>query len=153
MAPLTPSIAAKQPLDEWNSCPQQGSGRSTFGRRLDERHLFLMAAKDGRAITEGERTTTPPVCEPCALESVRACPHLREGHAAALVQYTALWGVAGIVHEPTTLAPLLSDDDGLTEVSYDDPLIRWTLAYRTVVTLHRVTTVDLDTLVAQEAAA
>ncbi|MFD3909992.1 hypothetical protein [Streptomyces sp. NPDC058603] len=132
----------------------QVCGRSTFGRRHDERHLFLMAAVDGRPIADGERTTSPPVCEPCAIESVRACPRLRKGHAAALVQHTALWGVAGIVHDPTTLTPLLSDTDGgLTEVSFDDPLIRWTLAYRTVVTLHRVTTVDLDTLVTQAAAA
>lgn len=49
----------------------QVCGGSTFGRREDERHLFLRAAKDGRPIEEGERTTTPPVCEPCATESVR----------------------------------------------------------------------------------
>lgn len=32
-----------------------------------------------RATPAGERTTSPPVCEPCAVEAARACPHLRKG--------------------------------------------------------------------------
>ncbi len=42
--------------------------------RRDGRHLFLMHAAGGRAISEGERTQTPPVHGECAREAVRDCP-------------------------------------------------------------------------------
>ncbi|MFJ8385574.1 hypothetical protein ACIQ9Q_13880 [Streptomyces sp. NPDC094438] len=121
----------------------QVCGSSTFGRD-DERHLFLLRGEEGEPIAEGEKTTAPPICEPCAYESLRACPHLRRGAAAALVGYTPYWGVAGIVYDPITLTPMLSDKpDGLTLIGFDDPLIRWTLAARSVITLNECTTVDL----------
>lgn len=43
-----------------------------------ERQLFLMR-DTGRPITEGERTTSPPVCPSCVPPSVQDCPHLRAG--------------------------------------------------------------------------
>ncbi|MDH2408281.1 hypothetical protein ACG5V6_14740 [Streptomyces chitinivorans] len=97
----------------------------------------------GRPVEEGERTTAPPVCVPCARISVRECPRLREGHVAALVGRPYAWGVAGIVHHPVTLEPL---DTALQEVSYEDLAVRWTLAHRLVMTLHDCTPVDLDAL-------
>ncbi|MGW8329399.1 hypothetical protein ACWGLE_15995 [Streptomyces sp. NPDC055897] len=122
----------------------QVCGASTYGRD-DERHLFLVRGEEGEPITEGEKTTAPPICEPCAYESLRSCPHLRKGATAALVGYTPYWGVAGIVYDPITLTPILSDArDGLTLVGFDDPLIRWTLAARLVITLNECTTVDLE---------
>ncbi|SEQ01081.1 hypothetical protein SAMN05216481_103263 [Streptomyces radiopugnans] len=99
----------------------------------------------GRPVEEGERTTAPPVCVPCARISVRECPRLREGHVAALVGRPYAWGVAGIVHHPVTLEPL---DTALQEVSYEDLAVRWTLAHRLIVTLHDCTPVDLDALAA-----
>ncbi|MFD8965096.1 hypothetical protein ACFV0C_08840 [Streptomyces sp. NPDC059568] len=153
----SPNLAGVHPLRQRQAMYHmlcQVCGRSTFDRRSDERHLFLVRDVDGRPIGEGERTTTPPVCEPCAGESVRDCPHLRKGHTASLVGYAQSWGVAGIVYDPHTLTPILSDSkDGFTEVRYDNPLIRWTLAAREVVTLNRCTTVDLESLAAQKVAA
>ncbi|WP_330334796.1 hypothetical protein OHS33_36975 [Streptomyces sp. NBC_00536] len=121
----------------------------------DERHLFLVAAPDGEPITEGERTTSPPIHAACAVKSLRHCPHLKRGHTAALVEYCPLWGVAGITHDPRTLLPLPSggDGEGLDFVSYTDPLLPWTLAARLVITLHGCTTVDLADLAAQTAVA
>ncbi|WP_329151224.1 hypothetical protein OG275_38285 (plasmid) [Streptomyces niveus] len=128
----------------------QVCGASTHDRP-DERHLFLKYTPDGQQITEGERTARPPVCEPCAVESVGACPFLRRGYTAALVGYARTWGVAGLVHDPVTLVPV--DPEGEpTPVELDDPLIRWTLAGATVVTLHGCTPVNLDDLAAKAAA-
>lgn len=129
----------------------QVCGTSTFGRP-DERHLFLMRSADGRPITEGEQTSTPPVCEPCAVESVGACPHLRKGYTAALVERAQMWGVAGLVHDPHTLAPVHGPGGRPVAVSPESLLIRWTLAACTVVTLHGCTTVDLEHLTAKATA-
>lgn len=125
-------------------------GGSTFGRP-DERHLFLMRAPGGRPITEGEETTAAPVCVPCAVESVSACPHLRGSYAAALVGYALSWGVAGVVYDPSTLQPLPSEtDEPLDLVAHDDPRLPWTVAARYVVSLHDVTPVDLSDLASIE---
>ncbi|MGW7068822.1 hypothetical protein ACWGII_37890 [Streptomyces sp. NPDC054855] len=124
---------------------------STIGQLPDELHLFLVRAPDGRPIAEGETTTAPPLCVPCAVESVVDCPHLRQGYAAALVEYAPFWGVAGIVHDPATLQPL-PDPDGhpLTLVPYtDEHTLHHTLAARLAVSLHGCTTVDLDDLTAR----
>jgi hypothetical protein len=126
----------------------QVCGRSTFGRS-DERHLFLMGERNGRPITDGERTTVPPVHEACAAESLRDCPHLRHGAVAAWAQYAQPWGIAGIVHDPQSLAPLpAAKGEELTFVAYESDLLRWTIAMRDVVSLQRCTPVDLDKLVA-----
>lgn len=108
-----------------------------------ERQLFVL--KDtGRPVTEGETTTAPPLCLPCARVSVRDCPHLRTGHVAAWVDRPQVWGVAGVLYDPKTLRPI-----SLAEVAYDDPVIRWTLASRHVNSLHGVTPVQLSDLTAE----
>jgi hypothetical protein len=105
---------------------------------------WLFVLRDvGRPVEEGERTTAPPVCVPCARLSVRACPRLREGYVAALVGRAAVWGVAGIVHHPATLEPVTG---GLEEVAHDHPAIRWTVAHRQVLELRDCTPVDLRDL-------
>ncbi|KIF04754.1 hypothetical protein PL81_17020 [Streptomyces sp. RSD-27] len=114
----------------------------------EERHLFLLAAKDGAPIREGETTASPPIHIACALESVRYCRELRRGHTAAFVDYCPSWGVAGIEYDPETLRPI--PGDGLTFVSYaEEARLRWTLAARAVISLHGCTTVDLSELAAE----
>ncbi|MFG2176950.1 hypothetical protein ACGFMO_37250 [Streptomyces niveus] len=146
-----PDLAAVHPYRQRQAMSHmlcQVCGASTYNRP-DERHLFLMRSADGRPIGEGEETTTPPVCEPCAVESVGACPHLRKGYTAALVDYAQIWGVAGLVYDPDTLTPLSGPEGRPISVALESPLIRWTLATAAVVTLHGVTTVDLKDLAAQ----
>ncbi|MFJ3249033.1 hypothetical protein [Streptomyces sp. NPDC086782] len=100
--------------------------------------LYLMR-DSGRPVEEGERTTSPPVCVPCAGISVQLCPRLRRHHVAAWVEYAPAWGVVGIVHDPVTLAPMGRDE----EVAYDSPAARWVVAGRLVSELHGVTPVNL----------
>ncbi|MGW8954746.1 hypothetical protein [Streptomyces sp. NPDC055709] len=117
--------------------------------RADERTLHLVGSDV--PIREEETTTAPPVHPACALESIENCPYLRRKYAAALVEYTPLWGVAGIVYDPETLAPLVSPGarpDDFTHVHVADPRIRWTLANFTVISLHGVTPVFMDDLAA-----
>ncbi|WP_053686962.1 hypothetical protein [Streptomyces sp. IGB124] len=126
----------------------QVCGESTIGGG-EERHLFLLAARDGAPIREGETTASPPIHLACALESVRHCPHLRRGHTAALVDYCPSWGVAGIEYDPKTIQPL--PGSGLTSISYvESDRLRWVLAARTVISLHGCTTVDLTRLATDE---
>jgi hypothetical protein len=114
---------------------------------LGERQLFVMRAVEDRPITEGETTASPPTCLPCAREAVEACPPLQKGYTAALVEYAPLWGIAGIPYHPETLQPLPdANKDALPFVHISDPALRWTLAARTVISLHGVTTVDLNDL-------
>lgn len=120
-------------------------GTETLGEDGGERQLFLL--RGDTPITEGERTGSPPVHRSCAAESVRDCPHLREGHVAALVEWTLPWGVAGLVYDRAPLGPRYSEAaDGLTLVGYEDPRARWTLALRDVQALHGCTPVSLDGL-------
>ncbi|WP_330335600.1 hypothetical protein OHS33_38865 (plasmid) [Streptomyces sp. NBC_00536] len=127
----------------------QVCGESTIGcRGSDERHLFLLAAKDGEPIQENETTLSPPIHVSCALESVQHCRHLQRGHTAALVEHCPLWGVAGIEYDAKTIRPIEGDE--LTFVSYtEEARLRWTLAARTVISLHGCTTVDLSKLAAE----
>lgn len=69
----------------------------------------------------------------------------------APVERSTLWGVAGIVHDPVTLAALPHPDPArrpgeLPHVRIEDPLIRWTLANFSVDSLHGVTPVSTDAL-------
>ena len=109
----------------------------------DGPHLFVLRDV-GRPVAEGERTTAPPVCVPCARISVRQCPRLRVGHVAVRVGRAGVWGVAGIVHHPRTLEPLAGGS--LEEVAHEDPAIRWVLACRQVLVLRDCTPVDLGDL-------
>ncbi|MCM1967759.1 hypothetical protein [Streptomyces sp. G1] len=108
------------------------------------RTLYLMGSPEGREpIREGERSPSPPLCPPCALESASSCRQLRRGLAAAWVEKIVPWGVSGIPHHPDTLQPLVEDR---VEVAYDDRRIRFTLAYYQVNELRGVTPVSLEEL-------
>ncbi len=128
----------------------QVCGGTAYGwRDNDERTLHLVGTTT--PIAEGETTAAPPVHPGCAVEAIESCPPLRRGHAAALVEYSPLWGVAAVVHDPVTLAPLPSPGarpGDLQHVHVGDQAIRWTLANFTVVSLHGVTPVSRDELYA-----
>ncbi|MFK0120722.1 hypothetical protein [Streptomyces sp. NPDC090994] len=119
---------------------------------LGGRFLFLLAARDGRPIQEGETTAVPPIHPACARQAVRHCPHLRTGWAAALVTGTPAWGVAGIRYAPGSLVALPGPDpkcpEELARVAYtDDAGLRWVLAAREVIELLDVEPVtDLDAI-------
>lgn len=132
----------------------QVCGEAAIGWRADERTLHLLGGDT--PIAEGETTTAPPVHPACAVEATENCPPLRRGHAAALVEFSPLWGVAGIVHDPVTLAPLPNSGPRLNELQHvhiGAKQIRWTLASFTVVSLHGVTRVFPDELHAMAAEA
>lgn len=121
----------------------QVCGETVLGWRADERILYLLGGD--APITEGETTAAPPVHPFCAIEATENCPPLRQGHAAALVEYNPLWGVAGVVYDPVTLAPLPNPGKRpgeLQHVHVSTKEIRWTLANFTVVSLHGITPVS-----------
>lgn len=127
----------------------QVCGESLFGRRTEERTLHLLGGVE--PIAEGETTTAPPVHALCGVESIENCPPPQRGWAAGLVEHSPLWGVAGAVHDPVTLEPLLQPvgrPGELQHVQVEDKTIRWTLASFTVASLHGVTPVSRDELYA-----
>ncbi|MFF7987128.1 hypothetical protein ACFZDK_50015 [Streptomyces sp. NPDC007901] len=119
----------------------------TVGTRADGRTLFLLGG--AHPIAEGETTAAPPVHPPCAIEAVENCPPLGRGYAVALVERATLYGVAGVIHDPKTLAPLPhvgSRPGELAHVDIASAVSPWTLASFTVVSLHGVTSVSPDEL-------
>ncbi|MFD4509812.1 hypothetical protein [Streptomyces sp. NPDC058457] len=117
--------------------------------RADGRTLYLLGG--ARPIAEGETTAAPPVHPPCAIEATESCPPLGQGYAIALVERATLYGVAGVIHDPETLAPLPhvgARPGELTHVDIAAPASRWTLASFTVVSLHGVATVSPEELMA-----
>ncbi|MFK0106433.1 hypothetical protein [Streptomyces sp. NPDC091217] len=115
--------------------------------RTDGRTLYLLGGE--RPIAEGETTAAPPVHRPCAVESVENCPPLGRGYAVALVERATLYGVAGVIHDSGTLAPLPhvgSRPGELAHVDIASAASPWTLASFTVVSLHGVTAVSPDEL-------
>ncbi|MER0244340.1 hypothetical protein AAHZ94_20520 [Streptomyces sp. HSW2009] len=151
----TPDLASVHPLRQRQAMSHllcQVCGKSTFDAdytRWGKRHLVIARDVSGRPIEEGELTGSPPVCRPCAIESVRGCPHLRKGHVSALVERIEPWGVAGILYRPTAFHPLPAPPAySLSKVAFTNPQIGWTLAARDLATLHGCTPIDLDELAA-----
>ncbi|MBD0675640.1 hypothetical protein [Streptomyces sp. CBMA156] len=102
---------------------------------------FLFVLPGDRTITDGYRTTSPPLCgDECRRRSLTHCPHLRRAHTTVRARYALPWGVAGIVHDPHTLA---ERSEALVHVPHDDDLLALTVAYRCVVALAGIT--DLTT--------
>ncbi|MFE0764162.1 hypothetical protein [Streptomyces smyrnaeus] len=107
----------------------------------DGPHLFLMRDV-GRPVEEGERTTSPPVCVPCAVIAVQVCPPLRDdGYVAAWVGQAPAWGIAGTPYTPGTVTKIPGRD--LVQVEYGTRRLPWVVAARTVVALHTVAPADL----------
>ncbi|MGW6391259.1 hypothetical protein ACWFR1_12325 [Streptomyces sp. NPDC055103] len=98
-------------------------------------------------VEEGELTLHPPVHLACAWESVRHCPHLLGGYAAARVSAARPWGLYGILHAPwgrrTAAGELAVAVDGAARLAYEDPRLPLLLAGQTVLELNGVRPVDL----------
>ncbi|PWG08794.1 hypothetical protein DF268_36095 [Streptomyces sp. V2] len=144
-----PDFAGLHPLRQRHAMTHllcQVCGTTTIGTREDERHLFVVVAREGPPLREGETVVVPPVHETCALQAVEQCPHLRRGWTAALVGWAPAWGVAGALIHPDTL-DLISDPADLVEVPYEDEQrLRWIYASREVISLHEVEPITLDRL-------
>ncbi|MBP5930515.1 hypothetical protein F3K39_20945 [Streptomyces sp. LBUM 1479] len=109
---------------------------------MDAPSLFLMR-NTGGPVKEGELTTSPPVCVPCAAIAIQLCGALRGGrYVAAWVDSAPHWGVAGLVYNPLTLTPV--PGRGLERVEYGTAFAPWTVAARTVTALYGVRPADLE---------
>ncbi|MFE4059970.1 hypothetical protein ACFXP3_27375 [Streptomyces sp. NPDC059096] len=110
---------------------------------LDEAGV-LWLLDDGRGSRpdwpEGEVTTHPPVCLPCARRAVRACPHPRAGYAAVCVRHFIPDGVYGTLFRLRG-GRLEAGKDAVT--LYGDPANAWMLAGQQTATLTGCTVVDL----------
>ncbi|MER6529177.1 hypothetical protein [Streptomyces sp. NPDC001508] len=105
-------------------------------------HLFLLRDSCG-AVREGERTTSPPVCVPCAGISIQLCNALRGGRfVAAWARRVPAWGVVGPLHHPQSLQPIPGCH--MEQVKYGSEWAPWVRAARTMVELRGVTPADLD---------
>ncbi|MEU6605347.1 hypothetical protein ABZ922_09815 [Streptomyces shenzhenensis] len=108
----------------------------------DAPHLFLLRDSGG-PIQEGELTTSPPVCVPCAGISIQRCCALGGGRfVAAWVKHVPAWGVVGPLHHPLTLQPVPGCH--MEHVKYGSQWASWVRAARTMVQLRGVTPADLD---------
>ncbi|MGW6414380.1 hypothetical protein [Streptomyces sp. NPDC055055] len=98
-------------------------------------------------VEEAELTMNPPLHLACAWESVRHCPHLLEGYAAARVSDARPWGLYGILHAPrgrrTAAGELAVAVDGSARIAYSDWRLPLLLAGQTVLELNGVRPVDL----------
>lgn len=103
---------------------------------------FLFIARNTAGpIQEGERTSSPPVCVPCAGIAVQLCRALEERQfTAAWVEHAPAWGVIGDTYDPRTLQPV-----GIRQrIEYGRPEAAWTVASWAMVELQGVTPADLD---------
>ncbi|MFC8466026.1 hypothetical protein [Streptomyces sp. NPDC057250] len=98
-------------------------------------------------IEEQERTMNPPLHLACAWESVRRCPHLLEGYAAARVTDARPWGLHGILHAPegrrTAAGDLAVALVSPAQIAYEDSRLPLVLAGQTILELTGVRPVDL----------
>ncbi|MFD7117562.1 hypothetical protein ACFWAA_11010 [Streptomyces sp. NPDC059922] len=85
-------------------------------------------------------TAHPPLCRPCAVRSVRACPHLRTRCVALRVRSFGLAGVRGALYAPGNPSPVPL---GAVGVAFDDPRIRWVRAGQLIMRLRAFTVTGL----------
>lgn len=105
--------------------------------------LWLIDANPSDLLPRGvaELTAHPPVCRPCAHQSVRLCPHLRDKYVALRVRSFAAYGVSGALYCRNFTEPLLY---GAGTVALGDPLLPWIRASQLVMSLNDFTVIDLD---------
>lgn len=91
---------------------------------------------------QGLETAHPPVCQPCADLSVRACPHLRQRFVALRVRSWTQAGVHGALYRPGCPDPVLTDATG---IPFDHPAVQWIIASQLIVRLDRFTFTHIAT--------
>ncbi|RKN10173.1 hypothetical protein [Streptomyces radicis] len=91
---------------------------------------------------QGLETTHPPVCQPCASVSARACPHLRQRYVTLRVRSWTPVGVHGALYRPGHQGPVLTDAAG---IPFDNPAIQWVIAAQLVMRLDHFTLTDPTT--------
>ncbi|MBC2869792.1 hypothetical protein [Streptomyces mexicanus] len=147
---------------------RQGMGRPEYGtvhgprqrrcmRRLlcqvcgcpadrDERGwLWLLEDHRGeRGWPEGEVTTHPPVCRPCAGVAARLCPHLRDNVVAVRVARPVVDAVYGQFYKLGRPFSPVAGERGVALIS--DPAVQWMLGGQLAASLMDVTIVDLAEL-------
>lgn len=112
--------------------------------RTEQGWLWLLEDHRGEpGWPEGEVTTHPPVCRPCALLAARMCPHLQRGVVAVRAARPLIDTVYGQLYKPGWPAPL-PGERGVFLVR--DPVVRWVLGGQLAVSLMDVTLVDLPEL-------
>ncbi|MFD8967370.1 hypothetical protein ACFV0C_20645 [Streptomyces sp. NPDC059568] len=90
----------------------------------------------------GDITGHPPLCVPCAVTAVRACPHLRKRYVALRVRSFAVAGVHGALYRPGSgVFPEMYDAGALR---FEHWRIGWTLASQLMMELQEFTVVDLE---------
>ncbi|MGW4047803.1 hypothetical protein [Streptomyces sp. NPDC004721] len=149
---------------------RQGVGRPEYGtvhgprqRRCMRRLLCQVcgqpADRDGQGVLwlledgrgergwpEGQVTTHPPVCRPCAGVAARLCPHLQGKVVAVRVARPVVDAVYGQRYVPqrAILRPRPAD-----VVLKSDPAVRWMLGTQLAASLLGATVVDLPELRAE----
>jgi hypothetical protein len=143
----------------WTRAPSEpGKGRAEFGKvhslrqrvamgallcqvcgnradRNEDGVLWLIDAHPDDPILRAgvpERTTHPPVCEPCAEMSLRACPHLRKECVVLRVREFEVYGVNGALYRPGVPVPV---PRRAAELALGDFRIPWMLGSQVVLSL------------------
>jgi hypothetical protein len=108
--------------------------------RTDAGVLWLIDADPGELLPDAEETAHPPVCRPCALWSVRVCPHLRSAVTAVRVRSLAPSRVNAVVYGLTSSGPRAVDT---ALVAFGSPLMPYVRAHQLLMRLTDFTSVDL----------
>jgi hypothetical protein len=86
---------------------------------------------------EGEMTTHPPVCRPCAAQAARLCPHLQAGVVAVRVARPVIDAVYGQFYELGRPFFPVARERGVALIS--DPAVQWMLGGQLAASLMDVT--------------
>lgn len=121
----------------------QVCGRSAVEDAADDGVLWLLDEDpdDPGSWPRDLVTGHPPVCLPCARQSVRACPHLRRRYAAVRVRRHTLTGVHGVVYGPGFSGPAPRD---IGSLDFGDPRMPWMQAAQLMMRLDDYRPVDLE---------
>ncbi|WP_152552109.1 hypothetical protein [Actinokineospora spheciospongiae] len=102
----------------------------------DDGTLWLLQDRrtDWPGWPQGMDVTEPPICVHCLPIAIRACPALRESHAAIRAFTAPIVGIRGTLYTPSPTGPVAA---GVSVVDFDNPDIRWVLAHQLIRTLHQ----------------
>lgn len=99
-----------------------------------------------RSWPERAVTTLPPLCGPCALISVRQCPHIgRSSFTVLRARRPVPWGLGGAVYQPIGQGSL-GGPPPRGRLPYGHPALRWIVASQLVMELREVTVLNPEAL-------